>query len=150
MRWCSAIEMDLRCFQRTWQASLVEGELIVFFDGDCLLCQGAVKWLNRLDGADRLNFAPLQGETAKKYKIDLSDDSMAFAERGGIYRASEAARRAFWNAGGGGAFIAGLLILIPTGIRNWGYRWIAKNRKRLIKSEACGIPEEGMREKMLS
>ena len=128
----------------------MEGELIVFFDGDCLLCQGAVKWLNRLDGADRLKFAPLQGDTAKQYKIDLSDDSMAFAERGEIYRASEAARRAFWIAGGGGAFIAGLLILMPMSIRDWGYQWVAKNRKRLVTSEACGIPEEGMREKMLS
>ncbi|MEN8785985.1 MAG: DUF393 domain-containing protein [Akkermansiaceae bacterium] len=142
--------MDLRFFRLMWQASVVEGKLIVFFDGDCLLCQGAVKWLNRLDGSDRLNFAPLQGETAKKYKIDLSDDSMAFAERGEIYRASEAARRAFWNAGGGGAFIAGFLTLMPMNIRNWGYQWVAKNRKRLVKSEACGILEEGMRKKMLS
>ncbi|MDB4502157.1 MAG: DUF393 domain-containing protein [Akkermansiaceae bacterium] len=150
MRWCSAIELDLRFFKRTWQASVVEEELIVFFDGDCLLCQGAVKWLNRLDGEDRLKFAPLQGETAKNYEIDRSDDSMAFAEQGVIYRASEAARRAFWHAGGGGAFIAGFLTLLPVTLRNWGYQWVARNRKRLVKSEACGLPEEGMREKMLN
>ena len=65
-----------------WQASTVDEELIVFFDGDCLLCEGVVKWLNRMDDNDRLKFAPLQGETAKRYGIDLSDDSMAFAECG--------------------------------------------------------------------
>ena len=43
-----------------WQASTVDEELIVFFDGDCLLCEGAVKWLNRMDDNDRLKFAPLQ------------------------------------------------------------------------------------------
>ena len=150
MRWCSAIELDLRFLGRTWQASVVEEELIVFFDGDCLLCQGAVKWLNRLDGDDYLKFAPLQGETAKDCEIDLSDDSMAFSERGEIYRASEAARRAFWHAGGGGAIIAGILTVLPKPLRNWGYHWVARNRTRLVKSEACGIPEQGMKEKMLS
>jgi predicted DCC family thiol-disulfide oxidoreductase YuxK len=75
---------------------------------------------------------------------------MAFAEQGVIYRASEAARRAFWHAGGGGAFIAGFLTLLPVTLRNWGYQWVARNRKRLVKSEACGLPEEGMREKMLN
>ena len=149
MRWCSAIELDLRFFKRSWQASVVEEKLIVFFDGDCLLCQGAVKWLDRLDGDDHLKFAPLQGETAKSYDIDLSDDSMAFAERGEVYRASEAARRAFWHAGGAGAFIACLLTILPMSLRNWGYQWVARNRKRLVQSEACGIPEEGMRDKML-
>ena len=107
------MKTNLRFFKQVWQASDVDEELIVFFDGDCLLCQGAVKWLNRIDGNDRLKFSPLQGETAKRYRIDLSDDSMAFAERGKIYRASEAARRAFWNAGGGGIFLACLIMALP-------------------------------------
>ena len=132
-----------------WQASTVDEELIVFFDGDCLLCEGAVKWLNRMDHNDRLKFASLQGETAKRYGIDLSDDSMAFAERGEIFRASEAARRAFWNAGGGGVFLACLIMPLPIILRDWGYHWVAKNRKRLVKNKGCGLPEEGIDRKML-
>ncbi|MEO1833046.1 MAG: DUF393 domain-containing protein [Akkermansiaceae bacterium] len=128
----------------------MDEELIVFFDGNCLLCQGAVKWLNRIDGNDRLKFAPLQGETAGRYEIDLSDDSMAFAERGNIYRASEAARRAFWNAGGGGIFLAFLITALPIALRDWGYQWIAKNRKRLVKNTRCDLPEEGMNRKTLN
>ena len=133
-----------------WQASLVDEELIVFFDGNCLLCQGAVKWLNRIDGNDRLKFAPLQGETAGRYEIDLSEDSMAFAERGNIYRASEAARRAFWNAGGGGIFLAFLIMALPIALRDWGYQWVAKNRKRLVENRRCDLPEEGMNRKTLN
>ena len=132
------------------QANLVDEELIVCFDGNCLLCQGAVKWLNRIDGNDRLKFAPLQGETAGRYEIDLSDDSMAFAERGNIYRASEAARRAFWNAGGGGIFLAFLIMALPIALRDWGYQWIAKNRKHLVKNRRCDLPEEGMNRKTLN
>lgn len=142
--------MNLRFFKWMWQASVVDGELIVFFDGDCLLCQSAVKWLNRIDGNDRLKFAPLRGETAERYGIDVSDDSMAFAERGKIYRASEAARRAFWNAGGWGVFLACLIMALPRALQNWGYQWIAKNRKRLVKNKRCGLPEEGMSRKTLN
>ena len=144
------MKTNLRFFKQVWQASDVDEELIVFFDGDCLLCQGAVKWLNRIDGNDRLKFSPLQGETAKRYRIDLSDDSMAFAERGKIYRASEAARRAFWNAGGGGIFLACLIMALPIAFRDWVYQWVAKNRKRLVKNKRCDLPEEGMRRKTLN
>nr|MBR9811657.1 DUF393 domain-containing protein [bacterium] len=132
-----------------WQASAVDEELIVFFDRDCLLCESAVKWLNRMDDNDRLKFAPLQGETAKRYGIDLSNDSMAFVERGQIYRASEAARRALWNAGGGGVFLAWLIMPLPIVLRDWVYQWVAKNRKRLVKNKGCGLAEEGMGRKML-
>ena len=124
-------------------------ELIVFFDGECLLCQNAVRWLNRLDEGDRLRFARLQGETAAEYAIDLTDDSMALVSGGQVYRASEAARRAFWAAGGVGTLVAGVLTLLPLKLRDWSYQWIARNRKRLVRSEACDLPEEGMREKMM-
>ena len=123
--------------------------MIVFFDSDCLMCQGALRWLNRLDARDRLLFAPLNGETAKDLAIASDDDSMAFVKDGNIYRASEAARMAFCEAGGMGGVIGLFLKLLPLGLRDWGYRWIARNRKRLVKNDACGIPEEGMREKLL-
>jgi len=141
--------MKLRFFEGTWQASVVDEKTIVFFDSDCLLCQGALKWLNRLDAGDRLRFAPLSGETAVKWKVDTTDDSMAVVRNGETYRASEAARLAFLEAGGVGRVIALILKMIPIGLRNRGYYWIARNRKSLVKSEACGIPEEGMREKLL-
>lgn len=141
-------KLNLRFFEGKWQALVVEERMIVFFDSDCLMCQGALKWLNRLDAEDRLLFAPLNGETSQRYQIDLSDDSMAVAEEGRIWRASEAVRLAFGRAGGIGLVVAGVLAVIPLKIRNWGYKVIARNRKRIVKSDACGIPEEGMREKL--
>jgi len=128
----------------------VEERTIVFFDSGCLLCQASLKWLNRLDARDRLRFAPLGGETAKKFKIVRDDDSMAVVGNGAVFRASEAARFAFWGAGGAGLLVGCFLKLIPLKIRNWGYYGIAKNRKKLVKKEACGIPEEGLREKLLA
>jgi predicted DCC family thiol-disulfide oxidoreductase YuxK len=40
---------------------------VLFFDGDCGLCQRLVRLLLRLDPAGRLRFAPLQGPTAQAY-----------------------------------------------------------------------------------
>lgn len=140
--------MNLRFFPEKWQALPVKERMIVFFDSDCLMCQGALKWLNRLDAGDRLLFAPLIGATARRYGIDLTDDSMAVAENGRTWRASEAVRLAFGRAGGLGLAVAGILAVIPMGARNWGYRVIARNRKRLVWKKECGVPEEGMREKM--
>jgi predicted DCC family thiol-disulfide oxidoreductase YuxK len=42
-----------------------------------------------------------------------------------------------------------MLLLIPRTVRDWGYRLVARNRKRLVKSETCGLPEEGLQEKLV-
>lgn len=141
--------MKFRFFVGRWQASLVEELTIVFFDSDCLLCQGSLKWLNRLDSHDRLRFAAFDGETAKRFGISIDDDSMGILIKGEIYRASEAARLALKEAGGVGVVLAGLLKVIPFGVREWGYAWVARNRKCWVTNEGCGIPEEGMREKLM-
>lgn len=141
--------MKLRFFVRTWQASVVEERTIVFFDSDCLLCQGALKWLNRLDAGDQLRFAPLGGVNSKRCGISLEDDSMAVVRNGEVYRASEAARMAFVAAGGVGVLVGFLMKLVPLKLRDRGYYWIARNRRKLVTKSTCGIPEEGMREKLL-
>ena len=141
--------MKFRFFRGTWQASLVSEEIIVFFDSECLLCQGALRWLNRMDSADRLRFAPLGGETAKSWELLREEDSMGIVIEGKVFRASEAARFAFREAGGVGLLLAGLLEIIPLSLREWGYRWIAKKRKSFVRKESCELLEEGMREKLL-
>lgn len=125
----------------------MEDARIVFFDGDCLLCQASLKWLNRLDARDRLTFAPLQGELARKHGIDQALESMAFLERGRVWRSSEAVRRVCRAVGGAGLVFWAILSVIPGPVRESAYRWIAKNRKRFGTGSACGLPEEGMKRK---
>lgn len=125
-------------------------EVIVFFDGNCLFCQGSLRWLHRLDDADALRFAPLGGKTAKRWGVlTTSDDSMGLVVDGEVYRASEAARLAFWYAGGVGVLVALLIKAVPFRFREWGYRWLAKNRLKLGDGASCAVPEAGLREKML-
>jgi len=102
-----------------------------------------------MDHKDALLFAPLDGETARDFEISSEDDSMALSRGGEIYRASEAARMSFAEVGGIGSLVAGCLRIIPLRMREAGYRWIARNRKRLVRKAACDLPEEGMVEKLL-
>ena len=39
---------------------------VLFFDGECGLCNGVVRILIRLDRTGRLHYAPLQGASAKE------------------------------------------------------------------------------------
>ncbi|HBE96850.1 MAG TPA: hypothetical protein DDW68_06725 [Verrucomicrobiales bacterium] len=122
---------------------------IVFFDSDCLMCQGVVKWLHRLDEQDRLRFAPLQGESARRVGIALNEDSMAFYGRGELSRAALAVERLLIATGGVAALVGISMRACPLSLRNWCYRQIAKRRLTISKSLSCGIPEAGLREKML-
>ncbi|MDA7880771.1 DUF393 domain-containing protein [Akkermansiaceae bacterium] len=125
-------------------------ENIVFFDSDCLMCQGAVKWLHRLDVHDRLRFASLSGETAKRVGLSMEEDSMVFLGNGEVSRAALAVERLL-IATGGAATLAGLLMVaIPLPLREWAYRQIAKRRLFISKAVSCGMPEPGLREKMLN
>ena len=128
---------------------MVNDKLIVFFDSDCLMCQGALKWLHRLDSEDHLLFAPLSGSTAAEWGITMEDDSMALVKDGEIFRASEAVRLTLGGTGGIAAVLAALLKLVPLSLRDWVYREIARRRKSLVKTAACSIPEKGMAEKVL-
>ena len=44
---------------------------LLFYDGTCPLCHGAVLWLLHHDRHHRLRFAPLQGETARALRLRL-------------------------------------------------------------------------------
>ena len=123
--------------------------MIVFFDSDCLMCQGALKWLHRLDADDHLLFAPLSGSTAAEWGITMDDDSMAVVRDGEIFRASEAARLALGGTGGIAAALAALLKIVPLSLRDRIYREIARRRKSIVKTAACSLPEKGMAEKIL-
>lgn len=128
---------------------MVKDKTIVFFDSDCLMCQGALKWLHRLDAGDRLLFAPLNGATAREWEITMEDDSMAVVVGGQIFRASEAARLALGGTGGVAGIAAAAVRLIPLFFRDWIYREIARRRKSLVKTAACSIPEAGLAAKLL-
>ena len=127
------------------------GPPVVFFDGECGLCNRSVRWLLNRDQGRVLGFAPLQGEVASRMLEALPSDphdwSIVLWHEDGIYHESDAALRAV-AAVGGVWRLAGWLLLVPGVIRNGVYRLVARNRTRWFGSvESCALlsPEDRSR-----
>lgn len=119
---------------------------IVFFDGYCNLCNGLVDFLMRADSRQRLHFASLQGETARKIlkpgprELPVDSDTVIFLRDGVRYERSTAILRILADLGGVWTAVRVLLIL-PAAIRDFFYRGIARHRYRWFgKRESCRLP----------
>ena len=117
---------------------------IVFFDGVCGLCNTTVDFLIRIDRAHVLRFSPLQGETAAERLPPQQEDagtwSMILVDERGQHDRSTAALRTVSRVGGLWN-LAILGLLVPSGLRDAVYRFIARNRYRWFgEKEACRIP----------
>jgi predicted DCC family thiol-disulfide oxidoreductase YuxK len=117
---------------------------VVFFDGVCGLCNHSVNWLLARDPEHRLRFAPLQGQTAHALlSAEVRDrlDTLVFLRNGNIYIRTAAVSRILMALGGRWSLVGGLLWIIPSPLRNLGYRLVASLRYRLFgKHDACRLP----------
>ena len=106
---------------------------VLFFDGECGLCNRSVRWLFRRDRRRALKFAPLQGDVAARALGPLPNDihewSIILWDEDGVHYESDAALRAVAAMGGPWRLASGLL-LVPRVIRNKAYRFVARNRIR--------------------
>lgn len=120
---------------------------IVFFDDDCLICNGAVRLLIRLDKADQLHFAALKSETAQQKLVNKalqSIDSVIYLRENETFIYSEAVIEILLDLG----FNVRFLKRVPATIRDSLYKLIARNR-HLFTRQACPLPTAAMRKKML-
>ena len=126
--------------------------IIVFYDGQCGLCNRLVNLLLGLDHKKRLKFSPLQGQTAKtKIPKELSEDlnTMAFLKNGKLYTKSDAALEILKTIGGVLSLFY-ICKLIPRFIRDAVYDFISKNRIRWFgRFESCRVPTKEERDQFL-
>ncbi len=126
---------------------------VVFFDGECGLCDRFVKKLVKLDRHHRIRFAALQGDTALSTfgpeAEERQDWSIKFVDGSGRYSRSSAALRAI--AAIGGVWKLSLVFLIvPPLIRDGIYRWVATNRYRWFgRFDSCMLPSPALKERFL-
>ena len=131
---------------------------ILFYDGDCGLCAQSVRFFLRTDRHKRICFAPLQGETAQSFLPANLRDAQCLSTV--VYRRSDsdgqslllrsdAVARALIDVGGVWSYLGRLLRLIPSPLRDWGYNLIVKNRLKLFPDDACALPTEQARERLL-
>jgi predicted DCC family thiol-disulfide oxidoreductase YuxK len=126
---------------------------VIFFDDVCVMCNGFVNILLRVDRRQRFFFAPLRGETASRLLPPLPDDaskwSMVYVDESGIHDQSDASLEVYRRLGGLW-WLLSLARFVPRAIRDPIYRVIAKNRYRWFgKRETCRIPSADERERFL-
>lgn len=117
---------------------------VLFFDGECGLCNRIVRILLRIDSSGRLRFAPLQGVAAQAYlrrhglpTVDF--DTLIFVpdwsrreepefqlRTAGVISALRA------TDGTGAHLLASVLSALPPPLRDRGYRVTARWRYRIF------------------
>jgi predicted DCC family thiol-disulfide oxidoreductase YuxK len=123
-----------------------DGRPILFFDGDCALCDGWIDRFMRLDREAVFAVATLQGETARRRLPELrpgeAPKTLVLLDGPETYERSEAALRALHRAGGRGwRALARALMTVPRPLRDLVYDVIARNRYRWFgKREQCRLP----------
>lgn len=125
---------------------------ILFFDGGCALCHGAVRqvlrWERPGDGA-LLKFAPLEGSTATDLRgtgrLPASLDAVVLLDGADGLRGEEALGRTLELIGRPGW--ATLFRLWPAFLRRWGYRVVARHRTRWFgrTGHDCPLPADPAR-----
>jgi len=135
--------------------NLPPNKKIILFDGVCNLCNSSVQFVIQHDKKDVFRFVALQSELGQEIlkhigvnpkKIDsiiLYDPGVAY------YYKSKAALEIAKNLGGFWHF-GTIFRIIPTGISNQLYDYIAKNRYKWYgKKESCMIPTAELKSKFL-
>lgn len=119
---------------------------ILFFDGVCNLCNGAVQWFILNDKRGEMRFASLQSELAQellpKAGVDPSKlESLVLYRDGKAHELSDAALGAGALLGGFWTPLAKAGKVFPRFLRDGVYKFIARNRYRWFgRREECMLP----------
>lgn len=143
-------------------AEAEDGSAVLLFDGYCNLCAGAVRFVLPRDCRGRLRFASLQsdvgrtllrrvGRTAFEASGGANGDpeSLVLIEKGRAYERSTAALRVAARLCRGWPLL-GVFLLVPRPLRDFVYRWVARNRYRWFgRRDACYVPDADVSDRFL-
>lgn len=131
-----------------------ETTAIVFFDGVCNLCNGAVNFIIDRDPEGYFRFAPLQSDVAQSHLNEESQsirdgDTIVLLEGGQTYVRSTAALRIARHLSGPWPLLF-LAIIIPRPVRDAVYKIIANNRYDWFgRRDRCRMPTPELKDRFL-
>lgn len=129
-------------------------QVIVAFDGECLMCSRSVRFLAERDRHQRLRFVPLQspfGQQIEKQAGTEKLSTMVMKRGDEVLSRSDGALTVLQALGGGWALLAGIARLFPRVLRDAVYDFIAARRHRWFgKGDACAMPSEALRQRLIS
>ena len=118
-----------------------QGVTRLFYDGDCGLCRGAVRFTARHDRSGQIRFAPLGGETFLRLvpaeaRVDLPDSLVVVTPEGDLLTQTRAVIHLLGRMGLTWRVMGTLLAWIPASLGDLFYRMIARLRP---KKRACAL-----------
>jgi predicted DCC family thiol-disulfide oxidoreductase YuxK len=134
--------------------NLPKDKTIIFFDGVCGFCNGAVNFIITRDKKDKFLFAALQSEAGKEFltthQLSASDfDSVVVFRGGKVFKKSAAAFQVTGQMGFPWSILS-VFKIFPAFFSDFFYDFIARNRYRFFgKKDACMIPTPEIRAKFL-
>ena len=127
---------------------------ILLFDGVCNLCNHFIQFIVKRDPQAQIHFASLQSESGqailRKHQLPTEELlSVVLVEGENVYTHSTAALRALKILGFPWSWLY-IFIVLPEGLRNLVYDWIAANRYRWFGKRAhCMLPDEELSQRFL-
>lgn len=137
------------------KSKLPHNKKIILFDGVCNLCNSAIQYVIKYDKKDVFRFVALQSELGIEILAHIginnkNIDSVILYEPGKAYYYKSNAALEIAKSLGGFFTFGTLFRIIPTGIRNSLYDYIAKNRYKWYgKQESCLLPTPALSSKFL-
>lgn len=128
---------------------------IILFDGVCNLCDSFVQFVIRHDSKDVFRFVALQSDLGQKILkhigIDQKQiDSIILYEPGVAYYYKSGAALEIAKSLGGFFHLGTVFKIIPAGLRNLLYDYIARNRYKWYgKKAACLLPTADIKAKFI-
>lgn len=120
---------------------------MVFYDGECILCNKSIHWIIRRDRKEKFLFSTLQSTTAKEYLQSFMDEFpdvvlLLNPSKTKVYIASDAFLMIMKQLGFPHCLWY-VLRFIPRFLRNALYFFIAKRRfKWFGRQDYCSIPKD--------
>lgn len=126
---------------------MAENKPVIVFDGVCVLCSRWVDFILRHDTAGWFRLAAMQGTHGRALLAshDLSPDnpaSLLLVQGDCGYTDTDAIIRVLQHFGTDWRLLGNLLTLMPRGLRDTLYRWLARHRYKLFgQHPQCRLPD---------
>jgi predicted DCC family thiol-disulfide oxidoreductase YuxK len=126
---------------------------VIFFDGYCNLCNGAIQWIIEKDKQALFHFAPIDSKFATNHlphQLLTNVDSIVLLHGNDIYVKSSAALQIAKMLPKPYTWLSAFRIF-PPAIRDWFYDLIAKYRYRIWGSRAsCMVPSPELQARFMT
>jgi len=128
---------------------------LLIYDGVCVLCNAAVRFVLKRDRTETVRFAPLQGESAQALlaahaELAAADSMIWIGADGGVALRSHAALAVGLHLGGVWGALAVAARVVPRPLRDRAYDLVARVRYRTFgRYESCPIPPAEHRRRFL-